>query len=206
MISKKSFIFIIAIAVINLGATETTNPNQCFTPQEVTQCIHSEIEKASIAITKEIKEAINNAIQKMSVRISPSGITGVSVCVDSNIGFFYDRQNPSFDITYKSFDGITKIKRFYASIYSIGFKTALVLNLNLIFIVNTAFDFYEQNSIIKLGRGVDIAPGFGGIVYAPFKNMPGAIIMVQIPIGLNLAFSMVIGGKIKVVDFPLKTN
>ena len=145
------------------------------------------------------------------VIFSGSGITGISLCVDPNLAFFYNRQNPMFDITYKSEDGKYKVKRFYASIRSIGLKAALAFNFNLIFLINTAPDFYEQNSIIELGEGADVTvplPLFlPEVVYAPFRHIPGAILIVQIPAGINLgSLSLVIGGKIKVVDFPFKKN
>src|SRR3990172_439076 len=99
---KKSFIFIVAMTVINLGAAETMNPNQCFTPQEVTQQVHNEIEKNGTTITPKTRETIEAVTQKIVDNddceiFSGSGITGISLCVDPNLAFFYNRQNPMFD-------------------------------------------------------------------------------------------------------------
>ena len=193
MIFKKNIIICVVLIIVRLYATDT-NSDRYFTSKEITQSIHNGVEKNNTSITP---SEVDVAIQKIeSSGLIFSGITGISVCLSPNLGYFIGRQYPTFDITYKLPDGTNKIKRFYANIHSIGAKLALALNLSLIFFINTTTDFYEQNSIIELGKGVEL----GLITYAPFKNIPGALLIFHIPLGFSVALSMVTGGKIKRSD------
>lgn len=199
MIFKKNIICLIMLTLFPLYTIDT-NSDQYFTSKEITQSINNDVEKNNISITP---STVDVAIKKIeSSGFICSGITGISVCLSPNLGYFIGRQYPTFDITYKSPGDTYKIKRFYANIHSIGAKFALALNLNLIFFLDTTADFYEQNSIIELDKGIEIEL----ITYAPFKNIPGALLIFHIPFGFSIALSMVTGGKIKISDITWDLN
>ncbi len=108
--------------------------------------------------------------------------TGFSFCVDPNIAFFYDNQNPAFDVKYVNNAGEIKTRKYQAEIKSLGLKFELTFKFNLIFFVGTDLDFYNTNKKIELGLGIDIESNIIDFTYASFKNAPGGIIILGIPI------------------------
>jgi len=126
-------------------------------------------------------------------------VNGFSFCMDVNGAFFYDPQNPKFDVVFKNSTGDTKVKSFQAQINSIGLKWEFALKLNLVFFVGGNFNYLDSEKPLNLGMGIDIniATSVCGIAitYAPFINAPGGILVVGMPLGITMpALSIVTGG------------
>ena len=113
-------------------------------------------------------------------------VSGYSFCIDPNFAFIWDNQNPQFNVFYKNDNGDIKQRSYQASINSIGFKFEFAIKLNLIFFLNTDFNFYDSNKVIEFDYGIDLGIGatcFGlCLTYAPFKNMPGGFLMIGYPL------------------------
>lgn len=114
--------------------------------------------------------------------------TGISFCVDPNVGLIWDNLDPAFTITYKNAAGQTKIRRYQASIDTIGLKLDFSIHLNLVFFTDSANDYYESNKVLQLGTGIQF--GFTkvwglGVIYAPFKNAPGGLLILSSCFGIG---------------------
>lgn len=127
-------------------------------------------------------------------------VTGVSFCVDPNIAFILDEQNPTFTVHYKDKKGHHASRVYESSINSIGLKFELSLKFNMIIFTNTDFNFFETNKNIELGYGIDISGVFGGglgFTYTPFRNAPGGMFILSFIVGSpGGALSLVTGGKL----------
>lgn len=185
-----------------------------FTASEIAALIDAKAKEAVAAHQAEIEKAKQEAIAAMS----KFKVTGVAFCVDANVACIYDNQNPTFELTYKDEKGEVKTRTYEGSITSWGLKVQLAGKFNIIFITSTDFDFYNSNKVIELGMGVDLSlNGFLNLLsligrrqnmnillhrltaieflYAPFKNTPGALVVLSWSgIGVGDGLSVVTGG------------
>jgi len=131
--------------------------------------------------------------------------TGASFCVDANVGLIFDTLNPEFVMTYKNSSGRSKKRRYRALIKTVGFKFDLgTIRFNFVFFTDSTNDYDESNKILKLDQGIEIGltagPGVG-VIYAPFTNAPGGLLIVGWSIGLGGdGFCLVTGGTLTPVD------
>ena len=158
-------------------------------------------------VPQEARIALNEISQFLVSRLSTYEVSGFAFAFDPNAGLIWDNQKPSFTIVFKNKEGQIKSRKYDASINSIGLKLALSLNFNLIFFTGD-INFENSNQVLELGTGIDLdllfitkllgigwlIPGTPFITYAPFKNAPGALLMLGLALGLNGALSVVTSG------------
>lgn len=114
--------------------------------------------------------------------------TGISFCIDPNVGLIWDNLDPMFTITYKNAAGQTKTRKYQASIDTIGLKLDVSIRFNLVFFTDSANDYYESNKVLHLGTGIElgIAEAWGlGLIYAPFTNAPGGLLIINGNFGIG---------------------
>jgi|WetSurMetagenome_2_1015567.scaffolds.fasta_scaffold35325_4 hypothetical protein len=126
-------------------------------------------------------------------------VTGFSFAIDPDLAFIVETQNPDIKVIYRDFNGNAKHRLYRARIHTVGFKLEASIKIDLIFIVNTDFNFYDTNKTINLGTGIDmnVACFFMGIglTYVPFENVPGALFIISYPMFFAFpSLSLVTGG------------
>lgn len=138
----------------------------------------------------------------LSKKLRDYRVTGVSCCIDPNLAFVYDNQNPQFVMSFQNSKGEIKTRGYQASITSLGFKVECAIKIDFIMFVNTDLNFEDSSKELELGMGIDLSLGFGGglgLTYAPFINTNGGILILSILpniIAFN-PFSLVMGGSLK---------
>ena len=106
-------------------------------------------------------------------------------------------------MAYYDRSGEAKTKTFEASIQSYGFKLELSIRIDCIFFTSPDFSFFDSDKRIELGTGIDLtfaSAGGLGLVYAPFLNAPGGILILSLPIGIGGGISLVTGGYLQPMD------
>jgi len=125
--------------------------------------------------------------------------SGVAFCIDPNVGLIWDNLDPEFSITYQNAAGQKKVRNYQASIDTVGLKLDVSFRFNLVFFTDSANDYFESNKVLELGQGIEIGdwplrmliPGLNllpvgtGLIYAPFKNAPGGLLIIDLNIGLG---------------------
>ncbi len=142
--------------------------------------------------------ALQQAKEALIAKLRSYKVTGFSFAVDPDLAFVIETQNPDIDVVYRDFNGNTKHRTYKAQIHTIGWKFEASIKLDLIFIVNTDFNFYDTDRPIKLGTGIDmnftLGTGFG-LTYVPFENVSGALFILSMPLFFTWpSLSFVTGG------------
>jgi hypothetical protein len=135
------------------------------------------------------------AIKKQQIKaLKDFQVSGISFAGDPNFAFIYNNQNPTFTTLYRDQLGNTKTRTFEASIQSWGTKIAFAINIDCILFTDPNFNFYDTNKRILLGTGIDFSFQPLGLLYVPFLNAPGGMIMVSLTVGFSDGISIVTGG------------
>ncbi|MBM3893712.1 hypothetical protein FJ365_04930 [Candidatus Dependentiae bacterium] len=129
-------------------------------------------------------------------------VSGCCFAGDPNLAFFYNNQNPTFTMTYVNPKGEVKSRTFESSIESWGLKIELSVRIDMIFFTGTNIDFLETDKQIQLGTGIDITFGCIGLVYVPFLNAPGGMLILSGLLGVGGGTSLVTGGYLR----PISTS
>ncbi|MFA5074779.1 MAG: hypothetical protein WC436_01620 [Candidatus Babeliales bacterium] len=162
-----------------------------FSEKEVTKFIDTKIDQAVDKIiektSKDSKDKINtDAIKKAKNQIKKKlkkfKVTGMATTWDANLAFLYNSQNPTFKMSYKNSEGEIKTKTYESQISSWGFKTQFDIKIDFIFFTSTDFSLYEGKKNIELGLGIDYKCPFINFTYSKFKNAPGGIVIIGLPI------------------------
>lgn len=98
-------------------------------------------------------------------------VTGIATCMDPNFAFFYDNQNPCFNVTFKNSAGEIKTRGYQADITSWGLKLEFDIKLNIIMFVNTNLNFEESNQELHLGTGIDLGVNLGALLIKQPKDL-----------------------------------
>ena len=148
------------------------------------------------------KGALNNRLKQFKV-------SGYSLAHHQDFAFVVGEIHTDFEVTYKNMQGESKKRKFTLNMPTTGFKFDMGYQIDLILLTNcNAFNFYETNKVITMERGfrIDITlpflqfakthpqPRFTwnepttthyvpltlGITYAPFRDMEGGIIIINL--------------------------
>jgi hypothetical protein len=154
----------------------------------------SQDQQAQLAI---VKNGVISTLKKFK-------ISGMAFTADPNFAFVYNNQNPTFTMTYAGPDGLLRTRRFESSIDSWGLRIEATIRLDCIFFTDDALDYFEAGKQLDVGLGIEVGipvfPGAPALLYAPFTNAPGGIMILSFKVGLQSSnLSIVTGGYIKPV-------
>jgi len=176
---------------------QSNNSGRFFTKEELNTVLNTTIEKSnkhddgdndSLPYNARIKRKknatqINKKItESVAKKLSEYKITGFATTFDPNFAFFFDCQDPEFDVIYKNNKGDIKTRKYKAEINSIGLKFELAVKLDLIFFVDTDLNFYNSNEKIELSMGIDTINCFFDMTIIKFKKHSGYMVILGIPI------------------------
>jgi hypothetical protein len=168
-----------------------------FTDQELLTLIKIILQDHITHISPNNIEKLMKAQSTIIEALRKYKVSGYSFCIDPNVAFIWDNQNPLLKVYYKNDSGQIKQRRYQASINSIGLKFELAIKFNFIFFVNTDFNFYDSDKVIEFDSGIDLSIGIFAITYASFKYIPGGILIIGCPIpGTLTLLSIVTGGSL----------
>lgn len=174
-----------------------------FTEQELITALDVLIKGFDNKLTPETIAMLDDAKDALIRRLRNFNVTGFAVAFDPNGAFFWDTQDPEFDMIFKNAAGEVKHRRIQADIESIGLKVEFALNINIIFFIGTDLNYFDTVNKVNLGTGVEftiaVGPGIT-ITYAPFRNASGALFMTTLGFGLKFpSLSVVTGGNLSPV-------
>lgn len=121
-------------------------------------------------------------------------VTGTSFCCDFNAGLIVDMQDPEIVVSFENSQGLIKTRNYQLKIWSIGLKLELALNLELVKVIGSSFNYYDANKPMHLGYGVEISPQLK-LMYCDIKELRGAgVLIVGLAIGISYCVSCIFGG------------
>lgn len=170
---------------------------QLFSGEQIDKLVDSVVGKISGS------EKTKKSIDEIKQKLRSYKITGVASGWDANLAFFYNNQNPDFNVVFKDDKGNVKTRKFAASIKSWGPKVAFSIKCDFIFFTDVSIDYLQSMNEIKLGKGFEFEvnlyylPFFISLMYVPFENVQGGMIMVGPGFGLESGLAIVTGGSLK---------
>lgn len=179
-------IFFIQISTL-LHSNVQLNKQNFFNDKEISNFIETEFKNINSQKTNLNQNNIVNTTDSIINNLKDFKISGMATTIDPNFAFIYDKQNPKFNVTYKNSKGEFKNLIYKAQIKSIGWKFELTFKLNFIFFTESDFNLFDAEKEIMLGYGIDFCTNFLDFTYVSFKNAPGGIIIVSLPIPQILA-------------------
>jgi hypothetical protein len=162
--------------------THTTNQyGSLLTPEQTEEL--NEIRKAQIKALKQLK------------------LNGIAIAVDPTAALIYGNQNPTFTMQYTDGSGKTRNRSFEASIISWGVQFELSIRLDaIIFTEASRHTFFDSDKQINLGMGISLCADAGvgvGLIYVPFLNAPGGMVIVSAQLGIGGNLAVITGGYLR---------
>lgn len=197
----------LVVGLLSLATSCYFQDTQSFSEQEL-QALVGPAVQAALASQNKSKTEVESTEESIIKRLKKFKVTGVAFAADPNFAFFYDHQNPTFNLAFKDHHGEVRTRPYRFSISSIGFKFQFTINLNLLFFVGTNLNLYASRKKIEIGAGFSFAPLFfiapiplsplrPGFAYFPFKNLQGGMIMLTLALGSSSPeLSIITGGSI----------
>lgn len=144
----------------------------------------------------QVEHILHDLIQKE--KLSHLKISGCSFVFDALNTPINHSQKYIFWVTYRDNDtGDFKKRLFEGCFESSGIKLEFGFRMNLIVFVGTEHNFLNTNKKLLLGRGIDVSlalPFGGSLVYAPFLNTSGGILILGLIAGACFGLSVLTGG------------
>lgn len=171
-----------------------------FTNEQVMQALDTFLAKNTDRLSATAITSLIGQRKQLANKLREYRVTGFSWSLDWNFAWFYNNQRPRINVAFKNNLGQFRYREFWSEITSVGFKLQFAYKLNLIFVTDTDFNFYDSNKVIELGSGIDLSASFFwglDITYADFLNAPGGLLVVGIPLfGSFPGISLVTGGRL----------
>lgn len=196
--------------------------NTTFNEQELITAFDLLFKRFDQKLSPENNKSLLDARQALITRLKNFKVTGFAWAIDPNGAFFWDTQDPVFDLVFKNAAGEIKTKKIQACIESIGLKIEFAVNINFIFFLNTDdLSCFETNEPIELGKGGELGIAWSPInihytvknkdqtlspmkitaTYTSFKELTGGMLMISIGFGLvGTSISIVTGGTLTSVN------